>query len=90
LGSNGPITSADFDKMMSGLTGVRRVVFMTVTGPLIANNDVIRAGVARYPQAVLADWATLSAAHPTWFAKDHVHVGAAGAAALGQLFASVV
>jgi hypothetical protein len=39
---------------------------------------------------VLADWATLSAAHPTWFAKDHVHVGAAGAAALGQLFASVV
>ncbi len=90
LGTNGPITSADFDQMMSNLAGRRRVVFMTVTGPLIANNDVIRAGVARYPQAVLADWASLAAAHPTWFARDHVHIGAAGAAALGQLFASVV
>ena len=90
LGSNGPIHPADFDNMMSRLSGVRRVVFMTVTGPLIANNDVIRDGVSRYPQAVLADWAALSAANPTWFAKDHVHVGAAGAAALGQLFASVV
>ncbi len=90
LGSNGPIHPADFDNMMSRLAGVRRVVFMTVTGPLIANNDVIRDGVSRYPQAVLADWAALSAANPTWFAKDHVHVGAAGAAALGQLFASVV
>jgi hypothetical protein len=90
LGTNGPITSADFDQMMSNLAGRRRVVFMTVTGPLIANNDVIRAGVARYPDAVLADWASLAAAHPTWFARDHVHIGAAGATALGQLFASVI
>jgi hypothetical protein len=89
LGSNGPIHAADFDKMMTGLAGVRRVVFMTVTGPLVANNDIIRAGVARYPQAALADWAVLAAANPTWFAKDHVHVGAAGATALGQLLASV-
>jgi len=63
---------------------------MTVTGPLIANNNVIRAGVSRYHQAALADWATVSAAHPSWFAPDHVHIGPAGARALGALFASVI
>jgi hypothetical protein len=63
---------------------------MTVTGPVAANNAVIRAGVARYHQDVLADWAALSAANPTWFAADHVHVGPAGAAALGQLLASLL
>jgi len=90
LGTNGPITATDFDAMMAQLAGASRVVFMTVTGPVAANNAVIRAGVARYGQDVLADWASLSAPHPTWFAADHVHVGPLGAAALGQLLASLL
>jgi hypothetical protein len=90
LGSNGPISAAAFDAMMAQVAGARRVVFMTVTGPLVANNAVIRAGVARYGQDVLADWAALAAAHPEWFAPDHVHVGPAGATALGQLLASLI
>jgi hypothetical protein len=90
LGTNGPISAHDFDQMMTDLAGVRRVVFMTVTGPLSANNNVIRAGVSRYHQAALADWATLSAANPSWFASDHVHIGPAGARALGALLASEV
>jgi hypothetical protein len=89
LGTNGPIGSGDFDAMMLAALGAKRVVFMTVTGPYAANNSVIEAGVARYPQAALANWAALSASHPGWFAPDNVHVGPAGAAALGNLLGSV-
>lgn len=89
LGSNGRITAAKFDTMMQDCTGAKRVVFMTVTGPLIGNNPIITAGVARYPDAVLADWHTLAASHPSWFGPDHVHVGPAGARALGNLLASL-
>jgi hypothetical protein len=88
LGSNGQVNGSQFDTMMQTCAGARRVVFMTVTGPLIGNNPVIQAGVARYPNAVLADWAGLAGSHPDWFAPDHVHVGPAGAAALGNLLAS--
>jgi hypothetical protein len=88
LGTNGPIGPADFDAMMRAAAGASRVVFMTVTGPYAANNSVIRNGVARY-QAALGDWAGLSGPHPAWFAPDHVHIGSAGATALGNLLASL-
>jgi hypothetical protein len=89
LGSNGRITASLFDQMMQACTGAKRVVFMTVTGPLVGNNPIITAGVARYPSAVLADWHTLAMAHPAWFAADGVHMGPAGATALGDLLASL-
>jgi hypothetical protein len=89
LGSNGRVTDTQFDQMMQACAGAKRVVFMTVTGPLIGNNPVITTGVARYPTAALADWNTLAAAHPDWFAPDHVHIGPAGATALGNLLASM-
>jgi hypothetical protein len=74
---------------MQVCAGAQRVVFMTVTGPLIGNNPILTAGVARHgPVAVLADWNATASAHPDWFAPDHVHVGPAGAAALGNLLAS--
>jgi hypothetical protein len=89
LGSNGRISDIQFDAMMQACAGAKRVVFMTVTGPLIGNNPVITAGVARHPAtAALADWNTLATAHPEWFGPDHVHVGPAGATALGNLLAS--
>jgi hypothetical protein len=89
LGSNGRISDALFDQMMQACAGAKRVVFMTVTGPLIGNNPIIRNGVARHAgAAVLADWNDLAAAHDDWFAPDHVHVGPAGATALGNLLAS--
>ncbi len=88
LGTNSSITTADFDAMMAELSGVSRVVFMTVTGPAASNNAVIETGVARYSQDTLADWWSMAAGHPTWFAPDHVHIGPAGATALGQLLAS--
>ena len=89
LGTNGTVTSADFDAMMQAASGVKRVIFVNVDVPRsweAPDNAVLAAGVARYPGvAVLADWYTLSSPHPEWFTPDQVHLQPAGAAALASL-----
>jgi hypothetical protein len=90
LGTNGPITSTDFDNMMAILSGASRVVFVNVhvdrpwQDP---NNAVIASGAARYPHVVVADWATLAAQNPQWFGADGTHLGidSPGADALAAL-----
>jgi hypothetical protein len=89
LGTNGTVTSSDFDAMMQAAAGVQRVVFVNVDVPRsweVDDNAVLAAGVARYPGvAVLADWYTLSSGHPEWFTPDQVHLEPAGAQALANL-----
>jgi hypothetical protein len=88
LSTNGPISDAMFDQMMAVLHGVGRVVFVTVKVPRFwqdANNSVLRAGVARWPNARLADWYALSWDQAGWFADDGYHLTPAGAAAYAQL-----
>lgn len=95
LGTNGPITTTDFDSMMSVLSGAARVVFVNVyvdrewQDP---NNAVIAAGVGRYHNAVLADWYTLASQHPTWLysTQTHLPINGPGAQALAALVASKV
>ena len=95
LGTNGPITTSDFDAMMSVLSGASRVVFVNIVvdqpwqNP---NNSVLAAGVARYPNTVLADWASLEAANAGWVYSDgtHLPIGGVGAQALAALIASKV
>jgi hypothetical protein len=93
LGTNGPITDADFDRMMSVLSGASRVVFVNthVDRPWqVPNNAVLANGARRYPNAVVADWATLAAQHPEWFGPDgtHLAIHGQGATALAALVAS--
>jgi len=93
LSSNGPITDADFDSLMSILGGASRVVFVNVHVDRPwqdSNNAVIANGVARYPNAVVADWATLAAQNPAWFGADGTHLGidGPGAIALASLITS--
>ncbi len=95
LGTNGPVTEADFDAMMSILHGASRVVFVTVhvDRPWQDQvNSVLVNGVARYPNAVLADWQGLAAEHPEWFYTDgtHLPIDGVGAQALAGLIASKV
>ena len=93
LGTNGPITGADFDTMMSILRGASRVVFVNThvdrpwQGP---NNAILANGASRYPNAVVADWASLAAQHPEWFGSDgtHLAIDGPGATALAALVAS--
>ena len=91
LGTNGPVTSSDFDAMMQAASGVQRVVFVNVNVPrswAAPDNEVLAAGVARYPGlAVLADWNALSTGHPEWFTSDEVHLEPAGAQAMAILIA---
>jgi hypothetical protein len=91
LGTNGTVTSSDFDAMMQAAAGVKRVVFVNVNVPRpweATDNAVLAAGVARYPGvAVLADWNALSSPHPEWFTPDQVHLEPAGAQAMAALVA---
>jgi hypothetical protein len=95
LGTNGPITDTDFDNMMSILSGASRVVIVNVhvdrpwQDP---NNAVLANGAARYPNVVVADWATLAAQNPQWFGEDgtHLAIDGPGADALASLVASTL
>jgi hypothetical protein len=95
LGTNGPITDADFDAMMTILGGASRVVFVNVhvdrpwQDP---NNAVLASGATRYPNVVVVDWATLAAQNPGWFGADgtHLAIDGSGADALAQLVASTL
>jgi lysophospholipase L1-like esterase len=91
LGTNGSVTTANFDAMMQAASGVTRVVFVNINVPrswMAPDNAVLAAGVARYPGvAVLADWNALSTPHPEWFTPDQVHLQPAGASALAGLVA---
>ena len=95
LGTNGPITDSDFDNMMSILGGASRVVFVNVhvdrpwQDP---NNAVLASGATRYPNVVVADWASLAAQNPHWFGGDgtHLAIDGPGADALASLIASTL
>jgi hypothetical protein len=93
LGTNGPITQAEFNAMMQVLRGVNRVVFVTVKEPLYWEaqvNAVIRAGVKRWPNARIADWYAYAAAHPAVVCCDGMHVGPAGARAYARIVAAAL
>jgi hypothetical protein len=53
---------------------------------------VLARGASRYPNVVVADWATLAAQHPEWFAADgtHLAIDGPGAIALAGLVASAL
>ena len=89
VGNNGPITAAQFDKLVEALKGAQRVVVVNVKVPRPwegSNNEVLAKGVARTPNAVLVDWHRLGSSHPQAFTKDGVHMTPAGV----RLFVSLV
>ncbi|HEX4081646.1 MAG TPA: hypothetical protein VHX40_01690 [Acidimicrobiales bacterium] len=92
LGTNGPISTTDFNTMMSLLAGASRVVFVNVHVDRTwqdPNNAVLAAGVARYPNAVLVDWNTLASQNPGWLysTATHLPINGPGAQALAALVA---
>jgi hypothetical protein len=77
LGNNGIFTEKEFDEIMQTLSGVDRVVFVNVKAPRAwerPNNEVISAGVQRYPNAVLVDWYSASVNRPELFYSDGFHL----------------
>ncbi len=95
LGTNGTFTDAQFDQIMTILAGVPKVVFVNDKVPQRSwegtNNQVIAAGVARYPgRAVLVDWYSAAANRPELFYDDGTHLKPDGAAFYAQLIASAL
>jgi hypothetical protein len=95
LGTNGVVEPSDFTTMMSLLSGVSRVVFVTIhvdrpwQDP---DNQVIETGASQYPNTVIADWATLADQNPQWLYSDGTHLppDGPGAQALAALIASKI
>ena len=96
LGTNGPITSGEIADMVHAVAGASRIVFVTNHVPTRywqnPNNQVIEQSASVYKNVVVADWASLAAQHPGWFASDQVHmaIGGPGAQAMAALIASKV
>ena len=97
LGTNGPVTTAQFQSMMAVLAGASRVVFVTVHLPSSYSwyksvNATLEEEVPKYANARLADFNALADAHPQWFGPDGIHmaIGGVGAQAMASLIAQAV
>ncbi|HYD40207.1 MAG TPA: hypothetical protein VEB43_05215 [Anaeromyxobacter sp.] len=87
LGSNEGIAAPQFEELMQELADVPLVLWTTNTVRWQRRtNEVLRAGVARHPNAGLLDWARLSRGKP-WFGKDGIHLNRAGRKAFAELVA---
>jgi hypothetical protein len=83
-GDNGFVKPSQFDELLQLLADVPRVVVFNLKEPRRweeANNLIIADTVRRYPNAVLVDWRSVGLDHPEYFARDGIHIGAAGARA---------
>ncbi|HZY41601.1 MAG TPA: hypothetical protein VFF59_06340, partial [Anaerolineae bacterium] len=93
IGNNGYVSAKQFDELMQLLVDIPRVIVFNLKVPRkweTPNNQVIAEGVPRYPNAVLVDWHAFGVAHPELFAKDGIHIGAAGAKAYTALVAAQI
>lgn len=81
LGNNGYFGQGQMEQIMSILSAVDRVVFVTVRVPREwegPNNGVIQSAAA-YPNAVVVDWHALGVANPNFFWDDEFHLRPHGA-----------
>jgi len=88
LGNNGTFTPEQFSQMQEILSGVPKVIFMTVKVPRMWEegvNQTLTAGVAGMPNAVLLDWRAASIDRPELFYDDGMHLRPEGAAFYTEL-----
>jgi peptidoglycan/LPS O-acetylase OafA/YrhL len=93
IGTNGYVTRAQFDDMMSVLADVPRVVVINdkVPRPWQDPNDDMLADAARaYPSVHYLDWRAASANHPELFWDDDTHLRPDGARVYASLVAAQV
>jgi hypothetical protein len=91
LGNNSAVSAAQFDAMMSA-AGAAQVYFVTVYEPsLVAHqaevNNALAAGVARYSNAHLIDWASVASKS---VCSDGIHISCGGTAAYVRLILSSI
>ncbi len=85
VGTNGPVSQATFDQIMSFLPAeeVEQVVFLTVYAPrpwIEGNNQIIWSLPSAYPHVKVLDWAGLvSSGQVPGLAGDGIHLGTTAA-----------
>jgi len=91
LGTNGGVSAGAFDALMAVAVPIPKVVLVTLKLPrdyVASSNQVIRSGVGRYGNAVLADWEAASRDHPEYFSNDELfHLNCSPGA---QVYASLI
>ncbi len=83
IGNNGTFSEEQFAEMRDILAAVPKVIFLNNKVPRMwedPNNQVIAAGAATMPNAVLIDWKAEGDAHPEFFYSDGMHLKPDGAA----------
>ena len=93
IGNNGYVNPQQFEELLQLLADVPRVIVFNLKEPRgweAPNNLVIADVVRRFPNALLIDWHNFGLSHPEYYARDGIHIGAAGARAytllvVGQL-----
>ena len=82
LGTNGSTTTETFHQLIEPMAAVPRVVVLTVRVPgrpyQDANNAIINALPARFPNVTVVDWFSLSDDKKSWFAGDGIHLNGVG------------
>ncbi|MEA2196372.1 MAG: hypothetical protein QOJ25_423, partial [Solirubrobacteraceae bacterium] len=88
LGTNGAVTTAQIDQLLS-LVGPSRVLAMVTPhhGNYAYVPDLIRSAAHQHRGRILVlDWDALSTGHASWFASDGIHLAsAAGIGAFARL-----
>jgi len=93
LGNNGTIAPNRISELMAELVDVDEVLFLTVRVPRgweAPNNQLLFEEVARFPNARLIDWRTVSEGHGDWFYRDGIHLRPEGRQAYAFIVASAL
>jgi hypothetical protein len=82
------------DMVMRALldAGVKQVIWVTLEETedvWLENNAIIRDAPRRWPQLVVADWAPVAAANPSWFA-DLAHMNGEGAFGFARFLRPII
>jgi peptidoglycan/LPS O-acetylase OafA/YrhL len=92
LGTNGPMSDGQLNKLLNSLSG-REVILVTTHVPRPwqdLTNQRLEAAATRWPNVRIADWNTLSSAHPEWFDSDGTHLQTSGRMAYAAFILAAV
>ncbi|MEC0266884.1 acyltransferase family protein [Paenibacillus anseongense] len=84
LGTNGPFTSDQLEKLLETIGEERKIVLMNTRVPRKWQdtvNDTLADASKKYVNVKLLDWHSFSEDKPDWFASDGVHLTTKGAEA---------
>ncbi len=90
LGTNGPITQADIQSVLS-ITSGSQIIFMTQFGArswINANNQLINAAAKTNSSIKILDWGGAATADPTLVGPDGIHPTTAGTKKFAELLAA--